>query len=69
MSDKPLPGKPLSKVPIGIHYHPEHRHQPTWEELEIQHYLLRKPRVKRRLSDGFIATLCIVAVVLLGLAL
>ena len=60
--------KPLSKVPIGNHYHPEHRPKPTWEELEIQYWLLRKPG-KRRLSDGFIAVVCIVAVVLLGLAL
>ena len=51
-----LPGKPLSKVPIGTAYHPAQRHQPTWEELEIQHYLLNKPR-RRRLSDGFIAFL------------
>ena len=61
--------KPLSKVPIGTAYRPELRHKPTWEELEIQHYLLRKPGGKRRLSDGFIAVLCIVAVVLLGLML
>lgn len=61
--------KPLSKVPIGNHYHPEHRPKPTWEELEIQYWLLRKPTRRRRLSDGFIAVLCIVAVVLLGLAL
>lgn len=61
--------KPLSKVPIGNHYHPEHRPKPTWEELEIQYWLLRKPPTKRRLSDGFIAVLCVVAVVLLGLAL
>lgn len=58
--------KPLSKVPIGNHYHPEHRPKPTWEELEIQYWLLRKPG-KRRLSDGFMAVVCIVAAfVLLG---
>lgn len=51
-----LPGKPLSKVPIGTAYHPAQRHQPTWEELEIQHYLLKQPR-RRRLSDGFVAFL------------
>lgn len=60
--------KELAKVPIGTGYRPELRHKPTPEELEIQGYLLRRPG-RRRLSDGFIAVLCIVIVVLLGLAL
>lgn len=43
-----LPGKPLSKVPIGTAYQPRPRSSVTDEELFIQHHLLAKPRNRAR---------------------
>lgn len=43
-----LPGKPLSKVPIGTAYQPRARTSVTEDELFIQHHLLARPRKRGR---------------------
>ena len=65
-----LPGKPLSKVPIGTAYQPRTRSSITYEELFIQDHLLARPQKRgRQIITALVWIAAVVAYVIFAFTL